>query len=207
MQDTGSGFTERLRSLNALYEETPPWDIGRPQAEVVRLVERGAFQGRVLDVGCGTGENALYLAEQGLEVWGIDGSPLAIEQARAKAVARGLVVRFVVGNALALQEQRMLFDTALDAGMFHSFSDEERLVYVRSLASVIRPGGTLTLLCWSEHEPGTWGPRRVTQAEIRAIFDRGWRVRSIRKAFWEENVEGGGMLAWLATIERQDCAA
>ena len=218
-KDTDSALTASLRSFDGAYEGTPPsWDIGRPQAEIIRLAKEGAIQGRVLDVGCGTGENALYLAEQGLEVWGVDGTPQAIEQARAKATERELGVQFVVGNALELDrlvspsvrggvnelEQRELkFDTAIDSGMFHSFSDEERRAYERSLSSVLVPGGTFCLLCWSEHEPGTWGPRRVTQAEIRDTFAEGWTVCSIRESFWEENISGGGCRAWLATLRRQ----
>jgi SAM-dependent methyltransferase len=214
-KDPDSDQTERQRAFDALYEGTPLWEIGRPQSEVVRLFEEGAIRGRVLDVGCGTGENALYLAEQGLEVLGVDGSELAIEKARFKAAERGLSVRFIVQNALELESlvtqfeapfdasNDTAFDVALDAGMFHSFTDEERPVYARSLTSVLHPGGAFYLICWSEHEPGTWGPQRVTQAEIRETFDRGWRIRSIRRAFWEENVEGGGMQAWLAAIECQ----
>lgn len=69
---------------------TPPWDIGRPQPAIVRLAERGAINGAVLDVGCGTGENALYLAGLGLEVTGVDAAPTAIASAREKAAARGI---------------------------------------------------------------------------------------------------------------------
>jgi SAM-dependent methyltransferase len=217
--DTESAPTASLGSFDNAYADTPPpWDIGRPQGEIVRLAKKGAIKGRVLDVGCGTGENALYLAEQGLEVWGVDGAPQAIEQARAKAQERGLGVRFVVGYALELDrlasrsavgevdepEQRgPQFDTAIDSGMFHSFADEERRAFERSLASVLVPGGTFYLLCWSEHAPGTWGPRRVTQAEIRGAFAEGWTVCSIREAFYEENVANGGYRAWLAIIRRR----
>src|SRR5262249_2142601 len=76
--------------LEKAYDGRPPWDIEGPQPEIVRLAEAGAIDGTVLDVGCGTGENALYLAGRGLDVWGIDFIPKAIEQARDKALKRGL---------------------------------------------------------------------------------------------------------------------
>jgi 2-polyprenyl-3-methyl-5-hydroxy-6-metoxy-1,4-benzoquinol methylase len=76
------------------YSGTPPWDIGRPQGEFVRLAESGAIRGDVLDVGCGTGENALYLASLGHVVLGIDAAPHAIEKARKKSEERGIQVTF-----------------------------------------------------------------------------------------------------------------
>ncbi|HEY9246113.1 MAG TPA: methyltransferase domain-containing protein [Candidatus Methanoperedens sp.] len=77
--------------FNSAYEGIPPWDIGRPQKEFVRLAEDGEISGRVLDAGCGTGENALYIASLGYEVWGIDAVPSAIKKAKDKAKERGLL--------------------------------------------------------------------------------------------------------------------
>ena len=188
------------------HTETPPWDIGRPQGEIVRLAEQGEIVGRVLDVGCGTGENALYLAGRGLEVRGIDAAPRAIEQARAKADQRELSVQFDAWNALELEQLGTQYDTVIDSGMFHTLSDAERGAFSESLASVLPRGGTFYLLCWSEKEPGSWGPRRVTQAEIRATFAEGWTVRYIRETTYELNGAGGhaarGSHGWLAAIER-----
>jgi len=180
----------------------PPWDIGRPQSEFVRLAAEGAIRGSVLDVGCGTGENALHLAGLGHEVWGIDGAPLAIERAQTRARARAIEAAFMVGDARALAGLGRTFDTAIDSGLFHVFPDDDRARYVRSLASALKPGGRLFMLCFSEHEPGTEGPRRVTQDEIRAGFSAGWRVDSIRAARFETNREAGDAQAWLATITR-----
>src|SRR5262249_3989023 len=111
------------------YAGEAPWDIDGPQPEIVRLAESGAIRGIVLGVGCGTGENALYLASRGLDVWGIDFIPRAIERARAKALERGLGVHFQVGDALKLEVLGRTFDTAIDSGLFHTFSDEEREVF------------------------------------------------------------------------------
>src|SRR6201997_4594247 len=103
----------------------PPWDIGRPQPRFVTLGQSGAVEGSVLDVGCGTGENALYFASLGHEVWGIDSAPLAIERAQNKAAQRSLSARFLVADALALQDLGRPFDNVIDSGLFHVFSDDE----------------------------------------------------------------------------------
>ncbi len=190
-----------MRDFNPAYAGTPPWDIGRPQKEIMRLAEAGEIQGIVLDVGCGTGENVLYLAGLGYEAWGIDRAATAIEKAKAKAAQRGLKANFLVADALDLQRLGRTFDTVIDTGLFHVFSDEERPLFADSLATVLRPGGTYYMLCFSEREPGSWGPRRVTQAEIRATFSQGWRINAIRQATFEIN-QPGEARAWLSSITR-----
>jgi len=186
--------------FDAMYEGTPPWDIGRPQREFVRLEAAGELKGSVLDIGCGTGENALFLAGRGHEVWGIDFAPTAIEKAKAKAKQRGLKVTFRVADALQLQKLGRTFDAVIDSGLFHTFDDGDRSRFPRSLASVLPPGGRYLMMCFSEREPGDWGPRRVTQAEIRETFTKGWEIESIRPSKFEAIVEGGGAEAWLARI-------
>jgi SAM-dependent methyltransferase len=184
------------------YAGTPPWDIGRPQPAFERLAETGQIDGFVLDVGCGTGENALYLAARGYDVVGIDGAPTAIEKARAKAKERGISARFEVADALDLPIPKRPFDTVIDSGLFHVFSDDDRMAFRESLASVMRPGAKYFMMCFSEREPGNWGPRRITQAEIRSTFAGGWRVDDIKPSAFDTNF--GQALAWLAAISRAD---
>ncbi len=192
----------KIGFFDAAYEGTPPWDIGRPQPEFVRLADSGMIRGRVLDVGCGTGENALSLAARGHEVWGVDGAARAIAKAQGKARKRGLGATFLVQDARHLGKLATTFYAVIDSGLFHVFSDQERPVFVRGLATVLREGGTYHMMCFSEREPGEWGPRRVTQREIRRAFRHGWRIESIRPAMFEANVEGGGAHAWLSSIVR-----
>jgi cyclopropane fatty-acyl-phospholipid synthase-like methyltransferase len=187
-------------SWESAYLATPPWDIGRPQPAIMRLAEAGRITGSVLDIGCGTGENVLYLVERGLTVTGVDGAQSAIVKARAKAKRRGLNASFEVGDALNLSTPQRPFDTVIDSGLFHVFSDEERERFRASLAGVIRPGGTYFLMCFSDQQPGDWGPRRVTQAEIRSVFSAGWHVDSIQPSIFDIN--GGHAQAWLASISR-----
>jgi len=184
----------------------PPWDIGRPQPVVERLAEQGAIAGSVLDVGCGTGENVLYLAARGLDVTGVDAAPTAVARAREKAAARGLDATFLLADALALPTLGRDFDVALDCGLFHVFSDPERARYERSLRSVVRPEGRCFLLCFSDEEPGGQGPRRVSRAEIRATFAGGWRVDAIDAAQFATQDSLGGPRApraWLASLTRR----
>ncbi len=191
-----------MNSFDSAYLGTPPWDIGRPQPEIVRLETAGALRGSVLDCGCGTGENALYLAGRGHEVWGVDSSPNAIRTAESKAKARGIPVKVLVADALRLEALSRTFHTIIDCGLFHVFSDEDRERYVSSLGSVTAPGARLLLLCFSDLQPGNYGPRRVSQAEIRQSFARGWQVQDIRAAFFETKAGDDPVQAWLSEILR-----
>ena len=189
--------------FESIYQGEPPWDIGRPQKEIIQLEQAGEIVGSVLDVGCGTGENALYLATQKHEVWGIDFTPLAIKKAEEKAAQRNLLVTFLALNALELHTLGRTFDTVIDSGLFHVLNDEERHLFVDSLASVIHLGGTYFMLCVSELQPGSYGPRRITQAEIRGSFRDGWHINYIRPATMEGRMSSVGARAWLSSISRE----
>jgi SAM-dependent methyltransferase len=180
----------------------PPWDIGRAQPAIVRLAEAGVIAGDVIDVGCGTGENVLYLASRGLAVIGVDAAPTAIAQAEEKARLRGSTATFLVADALTLEGLGRTFEAAIDCGLFHTFSDLDRVHFERSLHGTLRAGSPYALLCFSEHQPGELGPRRVTQAEIRSTFATGWTVDSIVAERFAAQLPGGGAEAWLALLTR-----
>jgi cyclopropane fatty-acyl-phospholipid synthase-like methyltransferase len=173
----------------------------------VELEERGRIGRRVLDVGCGTGENALFFAQAGHEVVGVDLSSTAVERARAKARERGVVATFLVANALRLPDVPGLggpFDSAIDFGLFHVLGDAERPEFAASLRDVLSPGGTYHFVCFSEHEPGDWGPRRVTQREIRDTFTAatGWRVELIEPAELVLIGDAQRAAGWRASLTR-----
>ena len=186
--------------FNESYRGTAPWDIGRPQSEFVTLAHNGEIRGRILDVGCGTGENAIFFAQLGLDVWGIDSAPLAIEKAKEKAQVRGAKVHFVLGDAFRLNELGERFDTATDCGLFHTFSDLERSLYSISLRSVMKDYGTYLMLCFSTKEPSDWGgPRRVSEDEIRQTFRGRWKVNYVKEARIETLFHKNGGLALLSS--------
>jgi SAM-dependent methyltransferase len=190
-------------SFDDAYRGTPPWEIGRPQPALAALVDAGEVTGRVLDVGCGTGELALLAAARGLDVTGVDGSPRAITIARQKAADRGIAgVRFEVGDALDLRALGATFDTVLDSGVFHVFNDDDRARYVESIRQVTVIGARYHLLVFSDATPGDWGPRRVRRSDLDAAFANGWELRAVEAATFEVTLPEITVHAWRATAVR-----
>jgi len=190
--------------FDAIYEVgTPAWDIGRPQPAFDYLAAAGRLVGRVLDVGCGTGEHALLAASIGHDAVGIDMSARAIELVKVKAAERDLEALFVVADALRLVDLGDQFDTVLDCGLFHVLDDLERERYVESLADVVVPDGRVHVLCFSDRQPGDWGPRRVTCDELRLAFATGWEIESIEPATIDLTWDPAGALAWLMAATRK----
>jgi cyclopropane fatty-acyl-phospholipid synthase-like methyltransferase len=190
------------QDFEASYAGSPPWDIGRPQPAFVRLADAGELHGRVLDVGCGTGEHALMAASLGLDATGVDLAPTAIRLAKQKAEERGLDAKFVEFDALDLSALGEHYDTVLDCGLFHVFDDADRRRFVESLSAVTVEGGRYHMLCFSDRLPGDRGPRRVSETELRASFATGWRVDSIEAALLEVTLNPEGAQSWLATFTR-----
>ncbi|MET9490647.1 class I SAM-dependent methyltransferase [Nocardia sp. NPDC006630] len=184
------------------YETTPPWDIGRPQTDFAALAEQGELRGRVLDIGCGTGEHALLAARLGHEAVGIDQSAHAIELAQQKARERDLTAQFLCRDALALADLGETFDTVLDCGLFHTFDPELRAVYVESIAAVVRPGGRYFLLGCSDRQPGTWGPYRLSRTDIETAFVKGWHIDSITETVIDILMDPPTLQAWLVSMTR-----
>jgi len=189
------------------YAGQPPWDIGKPQKPFIEVADR--ITGTVLDAGCGTGETALFFAGRGCKVSGIDFIEEAIRRATQKAAARGVNATFLVKDATTMTAWNERLDNVIDSGLFHVFSDEDRLRYVEGLATVLKPGGRLFLMCFSDEEPGEQGPRRVSKKELYDAFAKGWSIESIGPARAEVRPDlkdlsfsEGGPKAWFAVIRR-----
>ncbi len=168
------------RFEQAYIDGTPPWVIDEPQPAVVGLERAGGFRGRVLDIGCGTGEHTLHLAALGYDVLGADAAPSALARARAAAERRGVAARFTAVDALDPRALGALgvFDTVLDSALFHIFDAADQARYADALRRTCGPGATVHLLALSTHGPG-FGPE-IDEAEIRTAFGRpGWEVGDV----------------------------
>jgi predicted NUDIX family NTP pyrophosphohydrolase len=201
----------QARAFDNAYQGVPTWEIGRPQPAVVRLLDAGLVTGDVLDVGCGTGEHARLLAARGHRVLGIDFSPRAIELARDRSHELGPAGEqpsetpgFKVADVLDLGGLGRTFDSVLDVGCFHTLQPEERLTYAASIRRVLRPGGRLLLLCWSERNPFGYGPSRIRRRDIRKTFRSGWDIVSVVSETLDTRMEAAQVHAWRAIVRRAD---
>jgi SAM-dependent methyltransferase len=174
----------------ALFQEAyltgePPWVIGEPQPAVVAAEAEGLIRGRVLDLGCGTGEHTVLLAARGYTVVGADSAPAAVERAHAVAAVRGVDATFVEADALHPTKLRG-FDTVLDSALFHIFDADDQARYADALRDVVVDGGRVVLLGLA---PGpAFGPE-VTDDEIRGAFTRpGWTLEEIRESTYRGRV-------------------
>ena len=195
-------------TFESMYAAGAPWDVGKPQKPFIDVADQ--IRGSVLDAGCGTGDIALFLAGRGNNVTGVDYLEEPIRRAKLKAAEQKLAVTFLVKDATTLKDWNERFDNVVDSGLFHVFSDDDRKKYVAGLATVLKPGGRLYLMCFSNEEPGTDGPRRVSKQELREAFAGGWEIESIEPSRFETRPDlkdftfsPGGPKTWFATIRRQ----
>jgi ubiquinone/menaquinone biosynthesis C-methylase UbiE len=178
--------------------------MGGPAPFVERLVDGGELRDEILDAGCGTGDNAIRLAQAGHRVVGIDFAPTAIARAKRKAKEVGSNVAFFAADVLALEGFDDRFNTVVDCGLFHSFAEaEERARYASSLERACRKGALVHLLCFSSTrhvDPGIrsgCGTHPVTKAELKKAFGKPWSFESIEQVEeWPEH------FVWIASIRK-----
>lgn len=176
----------RDRFDDAYRTGTPPWVTGAPQPAVVQLERAGLIRGRVLDIGCGTGEHTILLASLGYDVLGVDFAPHAVARARENAAAHGVQARFEVADAMNLSGQPP-FDTVLDSALFHIFDAADRARYIASLARTCRTGGVVHVLALSDRGRG-FGPQ-VSESAVRDAFGAGWLLESLTETTYSGVVQ------------------
>ncbi|MEY9211720.1 class I SAM-dependent methyltransferase [Thermobifida halotolerans] len=187
---TGHSYDFTEADFNAVYEggdllpgagiRSVPWDIGEAQPAVVDLERRGRFRGAVLDVGCGLGDNAVFLSARGYRVTAVDAASTAVEQARQRA--RGADVEFAVADATRLDDYAGRFDTVLDSALYHTMDQATRERYVAELYRVTRPGARLNMLCFADVPGGMPAPLAVSRENVRTTLARaGWSVTDVER--------------------------
>ena len=204
----------KKRSLKHLFFDLwyrfgkPPWIIDGAQPDLIATAEKGEVRGpTVLDVGCGDGNNAIYLASRGFDVTGVDFSAKAINIAKQKARDAEVEVKFITLDALNIGTLAKRFDTVIDFGLFHNLEGDSRERYVRALSDVCVSKGQLLMQCLGDQAgeydvyPHRFGPQPLSQDSIRASFSVGWKIEWIRLGVCQSNHSFENYSSWLTAMK------
>ena len=189
---------------DATYREgTPPWDSGIASGELVRVLDEGLIRpGPVLEFGCGTGADAVYLAERGFEVTAVDSSPIALERARRRAQQEGALVRFVLDDVFDFAQTAGQFDFVYDAGFYHFMRHGELERFLDMLWRITRPGSLYLTLAGNSRERTKNGPPRVSRDDIRIELGRLFEPVQLRTFRFESLTRSKGHLGWSCLMRR-----
>lgn len=186
---------------------SPPWDTKAPKANVIAWAESGLVHGDVLDIGCGFGDNAVYLAKQGYTVTGLDISPTALITAERRAADAKVSIRFAVADATRLDGYDAAFDTVIDSGMYHCLDDDAKRSYAAAVYRATRPGATLLLGAFTDANTNDeWGTPTVSEETLRTTLgEAGWDITSLTSETVQIRRPGGDEVAasfWLLQAQR-----
>ncbi len=176
----------------------PPWDTGRVSSELERIVRDKRIQpSRAIELGCGTGTNAVWLAQQGFDVTGVDLVPLAIERAMHRAAEANVKVRFLSLDLLNLPDLGEPFEFLFDRGCYHAVRRESAEGYLNAVNALIRPGAFGLVLTGNSKEPHDPGPPVVSEDEIRAEIGSRFKIVELREfRFDADPATKMNFLAW-----------
>ncbi|NUQ62867.1 MAG: class I SAM-dependent methyltransferase [Pirellulales bacterium] len=200
------GETKLQERWDAAYrgERAAPWDTGRPSSELARAITSKTVQpGRAVELGCGTGTNAVYLAQQGFQVTAIDIAPTALKLAKEKADQANVKVRWVQADVLNPPELER-FDFVFDRGCYHGVRRQNAAGYVETVRRLSHPGAKVLIIAGNANETRSGGPPRVREEEIRQDFAEGFEILSLKEMRFD-TAEGAakGALGWAILLERK----
>jgi SAM-dependent methyltransferase len=167
-----------------------PWDVGRPDFNLIEVVtKRPVLSCRALDIGCGTADNSIWLAQNQFQVTGTDTSEIALKKAKEKASKAGVECRFILVDFLKSKIEAAPFGFVFDRGCFHSFdSEDDRKIFARNVAEHLQQAGLWLLLVGSadelRHGPG---PPQRTAADIILAAEPYFEILSLTSAHFESN--------------------
>ena len=182
-----------------------PWDIGKPDFNLIQTVASAAIQpGKALELGCGTGDNAIWLAQQGFEVVAIDASPIAIERAKAKAAQRDAKCDFVVLDFFGERIPGGPFQFAFDRGFLHVVeSDQARKNFAETVGGYLDAGGLwLSILGSADGEQGRPGPPQRSARDIVNAVEPGFEILSLVSTHFEAKLPASPR-AWVCLMRKR----
>jgi len=194
------------RDWNKNYQDGDlPWDTGRPSSELQRVVrEKGIQPCRVLELGCGTGTNSVWLAQQGFEITGVDVAPLAVEQAEQRARGAGVEVRFVVADVFELPDLGEPFAFFFDRGCYHAVRRSAPQKYAPAVARQLAAGARGLILAGNAREPHDPGPPVVAEEEIRSELGTAFQILDLREFRFDQSPRlDERFLGWSCFVERR----
>lgn len=189
---------------DAMYREgTPPWETGLPSGELVRTIrEKLLPRGTALELGCGTGANAVYMASRGFEVTAVESSPTALDRARTRAALAGVSVRFVLDDVFKFARTCGPFHLVYDAGFYHFIRRNDLDRFLDLLWRVTCPGSYYFTLAGATGEEAEDGPPQVSEQEIRMELGRLFEFLHLRPFRFESPRRPEGYLGWSCLLRR-----
>jgi len=195
-----------LPDWDLIYRQgRPPWETGLPAGELVRIVEKGVIPfGTTLELGCGTGADAVYLARRGFEVTAVDFAPTALERARNRAQMEGVPIRFVLDDVFEFAPTAGQFDFVYDGGFYHFVRQVDLARFLDMLWRVTHPGSFYLALIGGTAEDVDGWPPGVTEHEIRFELARLFDFVRLRPCRIDSPDKPKGYRGWSCLMKRPE---